>query len=509
MIPAVHQRGTNVARLLGYLFGPGRHEEHRDPHLVAAWDGADPLPVLEPPIRGDGRRDVRTLADLLNQPVRAGLKPPPLTVWHTSIRLHPTDRELSDQQWGHIAAEVMAAVGLAPYGDTRAVRWLAVRHAPDHIHLVATLVRQDRRTAWAWQDKLKTQKVCRELEVRYNLYRVAPPGQGSRRWPSPAELNKTTRQHRASTGQTKTGKTGRPATGRSGRPVAPREHLRRQVRAAATAATDQTDFFDRLTRAGVKVKLRHSARNPGEVTGYAVGLDSHTTAAGETVWYGGGRLGPDLTLPKLRARWNGQPEPEPDPRTEPTRPAALSFPPIGVWQRAEQITRDAAAALRAATDPAQAASIARAAGDLLTAAAHQWEGQRGGPLSEAAGVFDRAAHDQHVHALVDQVHVTRLRGMARFILVHAVMANNNDINAALRFYYTMAVLIDTLADIREAQQRLHQAQAARDAAGRLRAWRPRPARAPTRTGPASSVDPRRQPTAQPDSGGRRQAHPSR
>lgn len=190
------------------------------------------------------------------------------------------------------------------------------------------------------------------------------------------------------------------------------------------------------------------------------------------MWYGGGRLAADLTLPKLRIRWRGQPEPEPDPRTGPARLAALSFPPIGVWQRAERITREAAATLRATTDPAEAAGIARAAADLLTAAAHQWEGNGGGPLTEAAEVFDRAAHDQHIHALRDHVHVTKLRGMARFILVNAVMASNDDIDAALKFFYTMAVLIDSLADIRDAQQRLHQAQAARDAAGRLRGWTP-------------------------------------
>jgi hypothetical protein len=499
VIPAVHKRGTNAARLLGYLFGPGRHEEHEDPRLVATWNGAGDLADLDPPTRGDGRRDVRRLADLLNQPVRAGLKPPALTVWHTSIRLHPTDRKLSDQQWRHIAGEVMNAVGLAPQSDTRAVRWVAVRHAPDHIHLVATLVRQDRRTAWAWKDKLKAQRVCRELEERYSLYRVAPPGQGSRAWPTPAELNKTTHQHQATAGKTATGGKGKR------RPVAPREQLRRQVRAAATAATDEADFFDRLARAGVKVKLRHSVRNAGEVTGYAVGLDSHTTAAGVTVWYSGGRLAADLTLPKLRARWRGQPKPEPDPRTAPVLLAALSFPPIGVWQRAERITREAAAALRGTTDPAEAAGIARAAADLLTAAAHQWEGKRGGPLTEAAEVFDRAAYDQRIHALGDHVHVIRLRGMARFLLVNAVMARSDEIDAALRFYYTMAVLIDSLADLREAQQRLHQAHAARDAAGRLRSLSPPVAATPT--SPAASGRRWRQPgpfSPQQRTAGRRQ-----
>jgi hypothetical protein len=43
----------------------------------------------------------------------------------------------------------------------------------------------------------------------------------------------------------------------------------------------------------------------GEVTGYAVGRPSHTARDGGVVWYGGGKLAADLTLPKLRARWAG------------------------------------------------------------------------------------------------------------------------------------------------------------------------------------------------------------
>lgn len=39
--------------------------------------------------------------------------------------------------------------------------------------------------------------------------------------------------------------------------------------------------------------------------------------------------------------------PEPDPRGAAARLAAQSFPLIDVWQRAERVTRDAAAALRA------------------------------------------------------------------------------------------------------------------------------------------------------------------
>ncbi len=75
---------------------------------------------------------MKQLIDLLEQPVRAGRRPPDKTVWHCSIRNHATDRTLTDQQWQHIAVEIMAAVGLAPHHDPHAVRWVAVRPATGH-----------------------------------------------------------------------------------------------------------------------------------------------------------------------------------------------------------------------------------------------------------------------------------------------------------------------------------------------------------------------------------------
>ena len=53
------------------------------------------------------------------------------------------------------------------------------------------------------------------------------------------------------------------------------------------------------------IRKRYSTTSPGEVTGYAVGLPRHTAKDGGIVWYGGGKLAADLTLPKLRRRWAG------------------------------------------------------------------------------------------------------------------------------------------------------------------------------------------------------------
>ena len=83
----------------------------------------------------------------------------------------------------------------------------------------------------------------------------------------------------------------------------PGPRLRREVCTAAAGASTEQEFFTRLRQAGVLVRLRHSVANPGEVTGYAVGLPQHAARDGGVIWYGGGKLAPDLTLPKLRTRW--------------------------------------------------------------------------------------------------------------------------------------------------------------------------------------------------------------
>ena len=102
-------RGEHVEPLLYYLFGPGRHEEHTDPHIVAGW--RHPA-ALEPPLRADGKRDFTKLTGLLLQPQAAmrghGYARP---VWHCSMRAAPEDRMLSDDEWAAIAHEVMHRTG--------------------------------------------------------------------------------------------------------------------------------------------------------------------------------------------------------------------------------------------------------------------------------------------------------------------------------------------------------------------------------------------------------------
>ena len=275
-------RGTNVARLLRYLYGPGRANEHTDPHLVAGF--GDPH-ELEPDRRAEGSPDLRRLTGLLLLPLAldpfGGCEKP---VWHCSVRAAPGDRMLSDEEWGQVAAAVMDRTGFARHDDESGVRWVAVRHAPDHIHLVATLARQDGRRPRTWNDFFRVREACRDAERRLGLRATAPADRTAAKQPSRAETEQALRR---------------------GWDEAPRVSLRREVCAAAAGAGSEREFFARLEQAGVLVRKRHSTINPDEATGYAVGLADHTTKDGGTVWYGGGKLAPDLTLPKLRARWAG------------------------------------------------------------------------------------------------------------------------------------------------------------------------------------------------------------
>jgi len=167
MIGKISPHGTSLESRVWYLYGPGRSHEHVDPHLVAGWR---PPAELEPPLRPSGRRDMRRLIGLLLQPHVAmgdwgSLKP----VWHCLLSAAPTDRVLSDVEWGDIAVDVMRRTGLSDGKDDEGVRWVAVGHAADHIHVVAMLARQDGRRPRLSFDRLRMRDACRAAEDRHGL----------------------------------------------------------------------------------------------------------------------------------------------------------------------------------------------------------------------------------------------------------------------------------------------------------------------------------------------------
>ncbi|MFE9107016.1 relaxase/mobilization nuclease domain-containing protein [Actinomadura geliboluensis] len=234
-------------------------------------------------MRADGRRDFRRLDGLLTQPLallgeRNYRKP----VWHVSVRAAPEDPILSDRQWAEVAQEVMSRTGLASGEDGEGVRWVAVRHADDHIHIVATLAREDGTRPEVWNDGYRIRDACREVERRFGLRRTAPADRTAAR--------------RAKRGETE-------KAARVGRDESARGMLRRHVTVAAAGARTEAEFFAALRAEGVLVRERHSTQTPGQITGYAVSLADDYDSSGRPVWFGGGKLAADLTLPRLRRRW--------------------------------------------------------------------------------------------------------------------------------------------------------------------------------------------------------------
>ena len=359
-------RGRDTAGLLDYLYGPGRRNEHVDPHLVASWDGApdtlEPPPLAERP----GRYEVGRLARLLDAPLRLRERPPDRHVWHCALRVAETDRRLTDAEWQAVAEDVVARTGFAPRGDDGGCRWVAVRHAHDHIHLVVVLARQDGRAVREYRDFVRLREACRAAEARYGLVSTAPADRTATPATSGREADKATRLGR----------------------LASREVLRQAARAAVVETHDPAAFLARLRAMG-RIQVKERRGQAGELTGYALAVTGDRDAAGEPVWYSGGKLAADLTLPKLVDRWATVVTQDQD-----DEQATIGNAPAGAQRLA--VLADAAGAARRATSAlagGQAAGdgLAHAAADLLTAAARVTEGRRGGPLTEAADRYDRAA----------------------------------------------------------------------------------------------------------------------
>ncbi len=431
--------GKRVEPLIKYLYGPGRHEEHTDPHIVA---GFRHPAMLEPRLREDGTRDLSKLNGLLNQPRDAmGSSAPERPVWHCALRAAPEDKMLSDDEWAAIAHDVMNRTGLARSGDEdNAVRWIAVRHADDHIHLVVMLARQDGRRPSTWNDRYRVRDACRAAEQRYGLRSTSPADRTAPKYSTRGEKEKAARR---------------------GLDEAPRVTLRRAVNLAAASSASAEEFFTRLEAAGITVRQRHSTKNPGQVTGYAVALDGDVNKDGSPVWYSGGKLAADLTWPKLALRWH--------PARQVTQVNLTDDERAKLFDDAATAADNATANIRAfaATRPWTAADAAQAAADTLHIAAAML-GNR--PLREAADAYERAAREPFGRPPPPTRAGNELRRAARVMAVYA-SASGDHTNKWAILILRIAALVEAVAELREVQQRAAQARAALTAAQQLHAIR--------------------------------------
>ncbi|GHF17451.1 relaxase/mobilization nuclease domain-containing protein [Streptomyces griseoluteus] len=271
--------GKSTTGLIRYLFDTKKAKDHTDPHLVASWDGFAPDPGRADDFDATKKRLVADLDLRVKQARRLG-RAPDRHVWHCSVRAAPGDRHLTDAEWADIARRIVAATGIAPQGDLDGCRWVAVRHADDHIHIAATKVRGDLRTARHWNDYLTADKELAAIEKEYGLQRVVRGDRTAAKRPTRAETEKARRA-----GTTRTS----------------RERLRTTVRQLVSIASSMEEFLHLL--GGVEGVLVDVQRFPsGDVRGYKVAVEGDTNAAGEPVWFSGAKLAPDLSYPKIRER---------------------------------------------------------------------------------------------------------------------------------------------------------------------------------------------------------------
>lgn len=429
--------GSRTYGLLNYLYGPGRRDEHTDPHLVASW-----MPGLAPDPGRDPAATLKELTDRLDLPVLALPKHrrPARHVWHCPVRTAPGDRQLTDTEWAEVARRVVHATGIAEEGDEKACRWVAVRHADDHIHLVATLVREDGRRPRRHADGIRAQAECRKIEKEFGLQVLNEGDRTAAQRPTSAERSKAER---------------------SGRTQTSRETLRESVRQAVAGAVSEAEFFHRLAEAGLRVDKRIAPS--GDTLGYKVALPGDRNRDGEPIWFSGSKLAPDLSLPKIRQRFDAAlpndvsptgPQDEP-----PLRPARARRTAAGAAEHAASVLYG--------DDDADAAAQLVGVGELLDALVQTSPASPHRELAEAARAFERATRS---HVRAERADHRVIRSAARGIL-HAgnALGKGEDGGATAMLLSTMVLVTIAAVHWHSARGHAQQAAAARQAAQHLRA----------------------------------------
>ena len=300
-------------------------------------------------------------------------------------------------------------------------RWVAIRHGrstggSNDAHLVVTLVAEDGSKARVHNDRPRAQKACRELEQRFGLRALeARTRRAGSRALKHGEIAADRRRGRG------VGERGEHAERSS------RQRLERVVRACAGASRNASEFLGRLREHGLRFRPRYAEGGTGEVVGYSVRLADDEHNRRRVVWYGGGRLARDLTLPALRRSW-GQDDGEEQRaveawgstgaggrRSAAERRAELDERGL-LWYRCTGEIERVRLQLRAAgTDPAACAYAAREGAAVLAAWSLDLEGELPGPLARASRQLARSA-ELPAYTPAPRRPLSRASGLALFML---------------------------------------------------------------------------------------------
>ncbi|TCC33905.1 relaxase [Kribbella capetownensis] len=418
-------KGGRMAGLLVYLCGPGRANEHTEPHLVGGdgflqswYDDAElhrdsALAIagyLDKPRRLYGVEVTAPARDDSGQVVARK----PAHVWHCSLALEPGEGPLGDGQWQAIAADFMDAMGFTELGSGKApARWAAIHHGlttagGDHIHIAASLVREDGTKVSTHMDQPRAQRVCNDLERKYGLRVLA-----SRETGAGMPGVKPAEQQRAA---------------RLGLPEPERLTIARTVRACAAASATEAEFVRACRHEGLLLRARFADGRGDVVVGYSVALKP---VRGERpLYYRGSGLAKDLALPRLRELWPSTPELAAEAVAEWTAakrgrrtPGGTSRPrtsmPAGTWEEQANEVAELREQLRSVPldDRHSWAVVARQAAGVFAAWSRRTE-HTPGPLAATADALARSAQMRYRQPRPKHTQPAALTGTA-MLLMHA------------------------------------------------------------------------------------------
>ena len=438
-------RGDRTRGILAYVYGPGDLDEHTDQHTVAGFE--DLLP--DPGLAADPQRALTQLAKILDlRVVQAGDRAPKEHVWHCSLRAAPEDRHLTDQEWEQVARRVMHAAGIAPTGDPDGCRWVVVRHAEDHVHIVATTVRADLTGARLFNDWRRVMDELTLIERDYGLREVEREPFGKRTARTTAKRPTRAEVHKAQ---------------RLGLPEPVRAVLRTAVRESLAGAVSEDEFVHRLAEHGVRVQVHRVPS--GDAKGYSFHLPGDRNGDNQPIWYSGSKLGADLTLPRIRARL-AIPAEEPDPAIAQTNDARRGFQQAGhlADQALDSFTTTGGdLELEAEVWQVRAAGF----GEALDAFAQTYFGPNRAEIAAAAKAYGQTAY---LHQRAAGQEMRALRSTARALLAGGpVLGQGKDGDVVVAFLDLMVLIAVALYRHHKVAGHTAQARIAQATADQLRA----------------------------------------
>jgi hypothetical protein len=201
----------------------------------------------------------------------------------------------------------------------------------------------------------------------------------------------------------------------------PRVTLARLVREASVASKDEAEFVRRLRGSGALIRPRFETGGQHQVVGYSVALRAEDGTA--SIWFGGGKLAKDLTLPHLRQFWAVSDDDRKAAVVEwiatktvaPGREALRGHPDD--WRRAVAAVERSLERLRAvpASDLPAWRGAAREAAGVFAAWSRRLEGKSPGPLAATADALGRSAQNRPGEPAPERGAVRDFRGVAAIV----------------------------------------------------------------------------------------------